>query len=471
MSDTNEQMFDIISMWTSVFLEGIENCSNRHVYESLSKHPHKMHTVVFGRNTHHIFPVNKRKPLEGNENNLRDGRPCNNPHESNELQRNINDNFKTTTLPLTSSVISRQDTKMRGRQIMDWKHDRTKAKEKRKRQMKYSLEVQKSRENAVSLQISSITRIVVQSFRKLIDCERCALFLMDHATNELCFKPVGNEHDSDPREIRFPASTGVAGWVATKRQALNIRNAYQDHRFNPEIDKQTNYRTRTILCTPILSSTGHVFGVIQMVNKKKGNYRTITNNAKKKKSDAKHHGYESCFESFSEDDEQTLHRCCVQVYRALEPFLVPNSTLESNINLSNPLKESLSCKNKLNAFIANETNKGRRGSSGGKRRVTTVSIKNDAGLRLERRRSSVGSLVQFVNAETAKSHNGHTAMEGMFGRDASVSEAIGRFQFRSAAGPQMSAKGQLRNDPDRLIAASKRKRMVEYSIQRKDRSK
>jgi len=455
-------MFDIISMWTTVFLEGIENCSHYRkedvLHESLSKHGHKNnHTVVFGRNTHHTtVPVTKRnKPIEEHGTNARG------PLNSKELQRNQNDNSKTITLS-------------------NCKHDRTIAREKRKRQMKYSLEVQKSRENAVSLQISSITRIVVQSFRKLIDCERCALFLMDHATNELCFKPVGNEHDSDPREIRFPASAGVAGWVATERQALNIQNAYQDDRFNPEIDKQTNYRTRTILCTPILSSTGHLVGVIQMVNKKKGNYRTITDNAKKKKSDAKHHGYESCFESFSEDDEETLHRCCVQVSRALEPFIAPNSTCESNVKSSNTASrvESVSCENKLNAFMASETHKGsdeRCSSAAVKRRVTTVSIQNDVGLRQERRRSSVGSLVQFVNAETGKSHNGHTttatAMEGMFGRDASVSEAIGRFQFRSAAGPQMSAKGQLRDDPDRILAASKRKRMTEYSIQRKDLNK
>jgi len=190
-------------MWTNIYLEGIENggCSHRHrhrhrnhdVYESLSKNLHKNHTVVFGRNTHHTtFPVCKRsKPLEEHGNKSRGDRPYNSPHDSNEPQRNLNDDSKTTTLPVSSSssLIIRQDTKMRGRQIMDCKHDRTIAKEKRKRQMKYSLEVQKSRENAVSLQISSITRIVVQSFRKLIDCERCALFLMDHATNELCFKP------------------------------------------------------------------------------------------------------------------------------------------------------------------------------------------------------------------------------------------------------------------------------------------
>ena len=128
--------------------------------------------------------------------------------------------------------------------------------------------------------------------------------------------------------------------------------------------------------------------------------------------------------------------------------------------MSKPFKELVPDSDKLKVLIANEANKSKRAS--------LVSIKTDAGLRLERRRSSVGSLVQFVNAETGKSHTGHnTAMEGMFGRDAGVSEAIERFQFRSVAGPQISAKGQLPDDPDRLIAASKRKRMVEYNVQRK----
>ena len=35
---------------------------------------------------------------------------------------------------------------------------------------------------------------------------------MDHSTDELYFKPVGDEHgDVDPKEIRFPVTTGVAG--------------------------------------------------------------------------------------------------------------------------------------------------------------------------------------------------------------------------------------------------------------------
>eukprot|EP00957_Ditylum_brightwellii_P069579 5284850-Ditylum_brightwellii.AAC.1 len=167
-------------------------------------------------------------------------------------------------------------------------HDIQKAQEKRKRQLRYAKEIGASGRNAVSLQVDSITRVVVQGFRKLIDCERCALFLMDRSTNELYFNPVGDEH-THVQEIRFPATSGVAGWVASNKQMLNIKNAYHDSRFNHEIDKQTNFRTRTILCMPVTSSQGDIVGVIQMVNKKKRDAKALRDKAKKKKSDEKNH--------------------------------------------------------------------------------------------------------------------------------------------------------------------------------------
>ena len=325
------------------------------------------------------------------------------------------------------------------------KQDVDKAREKRKRQLKYAQEVQSSKRNYVALQISSITRIVVQSFRKLIDCERCALFLMDHSTDELYFKPVGDEHDADPKEIRFPASAGVAGYVATKSVALNIRDAYHDPRFNSEIDKQTNFRTRSILCAPVLSSTGKLFGVIQMVNKKKGDSKLIQSIAKKKKTDHKHHGYASCFEPFSTEDEQILDLCCNRVSKSLEPILCPN-------------KPSGKCDNTNQNDASIENNKKhRRGSS--------MSCK-------ERRRSSVGNLAQFVNSmePSGRTIPIKAAQSGLVG--VGVCEALTKFQFRTTiVGPQMTAKVQQKDDPERLMAASKRKRMVDYSMQRKFREK
>ena len=59
----------------------------------------------------------------------------------------------------------------------------------------------------------------------------------------------------------------VSGHVATTGETLNIVDAYDDPRFNREIDRRTGYHTRTMLCMPIYIR-GNIIGVVQMVNKK-----------------------------------------------------------------------------------------------------------------------------------------------------------------------------------------------------------
>ena len=67
--------------------------------------------------------------------------------------------------------------------------------------------------------------------------------------------------------LRFPIGKGIAGFVADTAQTLNVKRAYEDERFNPAIDEQTGYKTKSILCMPI-HIRGTVIGVIQMINKK-----------------------------------------------------------------------------------------------------------------------------------------------------------------------------------------------------------
>ncbi|XP_065642844.1 probable 3',5'-cyclic phosphodiesterase pde-5 isoform X1 [Hydra vulgaris] len=106
----------------------------------------------------------------------------------------------------------------------------------------------------------------------LVDADRTSLFLVDTKTEELYARifDIGIGLDTKLRkEIRFPKSKGVAGYVATTGETLNIKKAYDDPRFNREIDQQTGYTTHSLLCMPIFIR-GNIIGVVQMVNKKKG---------------------------------------------------------------------------------------------------------------------------------------------------------------------------------------------------------
>ena len=74
----------------------------------------------------------------------------------------------------------------------------------------------------------------------------------------------------DSSEIRFPASKGLAGYVAKTGESINIKDAYNDKRFNPEVDLKTGYKTKTILCLPIKNNNQEIIGVFQVLNKNKG---------------------------------------------------------------------------------------------------------------------------------------------------------------------------------------------------------
>ena len=50
---------------------------------------------------------------------------------------------------------------------------------------------------------------------------------------------------------RFPISKGIAGYVASTAEVLNISDPYRDTRFNREVDVKTGYITKSILCVPV----------------------------------------------------------------------------------------------------------------------------------------------------------------------------------------------------------------------------
>jgi len=71
--------------------------------------------------------------------------------------------------------------------------------------------------------------------------------------------------------IDFWALTGRTPtlWVQlVKGETVNLRDAYQDSRFNPSFDRQHRFRTGSMLATPMRNSQGQVIGVTQAINKR-----------------------------------------------------------------------------------------------------------------------------------------------------------------------------------------------------------
>jgi len=103
---------------------------------------------------------------------------------------------------------------------------------------------------------------------EILDADRASLLLVDEARGELFSKVA--QHNGESLNIRVPLGTGIAGRVATSGAAMNIADAYAEPLFNRAVDQQTGYRTRTILCVPILDRRRRVIAVAQVLNKHGG---------------------------------------------------------------------------------------------------------------------------------------------------------------------------------------------------------
>ncbi|XP_050086967.1 dual 3',5'-cyclic-AMP and -GMP phosphodiesterase 11-like isoform X3 [Anopheles aquasalis] len=131
------------------------------------------------------------------------------------------------------------------------------------------------------LDVRSLCHKILQNVSILLNADRGSLFLVQGKSTcggdntkkclvsklfDVCSNSTLEEMEQQD-EVKVAWGMGIAGHVAESGEPVNIPDAYQDERFNREIDVQTGYRTKALLCMPIKDASGDVVGVAQVINK------------------------------------------------------------------------------------------------------------------------------------------------------------------------------------------------------------
>jgi signal transduction histidine kinase len=138
----------------------------------------------------------------------------------------------------------------------------------------------------------------------IMDADRTTLYLVDHLQKEIWSKVLLGD---EVLEIRQKVGQGLSGWVAEQGLPVNIPDVSKDDRFNPETDRSSGYKTKSMLTFPVFepnykqNAKQKVSAVIQVLNKK-GN------------------------QSFDENDESLLESLCSQIAIAIH-----NATLFTQV--------------------------------------------------------------------------------------------------------------------------------------------
>ena len=116
---------------------------------------------------------------------------------------------------------------------------------------------------------------LIKNTCKILNCDRASLFIHDRITDMLV---VHSAEGLKKNQIKVPKNKGIVGSVFMNGEKLKIDNAYQDARFNKEVDRKTGYKTRNIMCYPLIDNDGDIFGAIQAINKLGGKDAAFDNN-------------------------------------------------------------------------------------------------------------------------------------------------------------------------------------------------
>ncbi|MFA6959073.1 MAG: GAF domain-containing SpoIIE family protein phosphatase [Thermoanaerobaculia bacterium] len=120
-----------------------------------------------------------------------------------------------------------------------------------------------------SIESDKLFDSILEVARRELDVERGTLYFLDRERGEIWSKIASGLAAT---EIRLPVGKGLAGVVAETGEAIILHDAYSDPRFDPSSDLRSGFKTRSMLCVPIQNRQGTVVGVLQLLNKRSGDF-------------------------------------------------------------------------------------------------------------------------------------------------------------------------------------------------------
>jgi two-component system NtrC family sensor kinase len=122
-----------------------------------------------------------------------------------------------------------------------------------------------------SLELDTVLHQILQRTCRALDAAEGSILLQDPVTDELFFAVSLTDRTSDLRDQRLAPGQGIAGWVVQHGQPVRVSDVRDDSRWHPEVDAAISFETRSLLCAPLIHS-GQVSGVVEVVNKREGDF-------------------------------------------------------------------------------------------------------------------------------------------------------------------------------------------------------
>ncbi|MBL8814031.1 MAG: sigma-54-dependent Fis family transcriptional regulator [Planctomycetaceae bacterium] len=108
-----------------------------------------------------------------------------------------------------------------------------------------------------------LLELIAHEATRLLNCDRSSIFLWDRERGEVEARPALGVKGAS---LRIPAGEGIVGETLRTGKAICVDDAYEDSRFNQEVDRKSGYRTRNLICVPLRDAQGQLVGAFEGIN-------------------------------------------------------------------------------------------------------------------------------------------------------------------------------------------------------------
>jgi 3',5'-cyclic-nucleotide phosphodiesterase len=114
--------------------------------------------------------------------------------------------------------------------------------------------------------IDKMLNAILANAKTLVGADRASVFTLEPGATELTSLIV----DGAKLPAKLPLTKGLAAIAVKTKKPVVENHCYKNSDFNPDVDRESGYRTESLIALPILDSSDNVLGVVELLNKKSG---------------------------------------------------------------------------------------------------------------------------------------------------------------------------------------------------------
>jgi transcriptional regulator with GAF, ATPase, and Fis domain len=124
-----------------------------------------------------------------------------------------------------------------------------------------------SRQFSATLDVDMLMQTILDKIAHVTNAEAGSFWIKDKQTGmAICHVAVGPVKDK-VLGLKLKSGTGIVGWVIENKQKTVVFDTSMDDRFFDKVDEKVNFKTKSMLCVPLLVNKECV-GAVSLINKK-----------------------------------------------------------------------------------------------------------------------------------------------------------------------------------------------------------